>query len=422
MRIALIDPSLFTLPYDTRLAAGLRAIGHDVSLHGRRPRAEDGDPVDAHMVASFYALAGLPALQSLPKPLRLAVKGVDHIVSMARLRGRLARERPDVIHFQWLPLPAVDHRFLAGLRTLAPLVLTVHDSNPFNGNPAAGVQQLGLPASFRRFDRLIVHTAQGRARLHDQGVDDARIAVLPHGLLASPSASLFAAGPSADGPIADGLAPADGAEVTFLLFGKLKPYKGADLLIEAFARMLPSVRARARLSIIGKPYMDLAPLRDLAARLGVADRVAIEPRFVADAEIPALFGPGSVAVFPYREIEASGVLSLAIAHARPILASRLGGFAETVRDGHDGLLVPPGDVAALADAMARFVTDAAFRAACARHVATLAEAIPDWTEIACRTTAVYRAAAADRACGPVPPTGPAARSATPPRPMADARP
>jgi glycosyltransferase involved in cell wall biosynthesis len=395
MRIALIDPSLFTLPYDIRLAAGLRAIGHDVSLHGRYPRAEEGDPLDGHMVASFYAFAGLPALQSLPKPLRLAVKGVDHIVSMARLRGRLARERPDVVHFQWLPLPAVDHRFLAGLRSLAPLVLTVHDSNPFNGNPAAGVQQLGLPASFRRFDRLIVHTAQGRARLHERGVDDARIAVLPHGLLASPSTG---------GPIADGPAPTDGAEVTFLLFGKLKPYKGADLLIEAFARMLPAVRVRSRLSIVGKPYMDLASLRELAARLGVADRVAIEPRFVADADIPALFGPGSVAVFPYREIEASGVLSLAIAHARPILASRLGGFAETVRDGHDGLLVPPGDVAALADAMARFVTDAGFRAACARHVATLAEAIPDWTEIADRTTAVYRAAAANRAGGPAPPS------------------
>ena len=238
-----------------------------------------------------------------------------------------------------------------------------------------------------------------------------RIAVLPHGLLVSPNH------PGSSGEV-------DGQEIEFLLFGKLKPYKGADLLIQAFARLLPAVRARARLRIIGKPYMDLAPLRDLADRLGVADRVTIEPRFVTDAEIPGLFGPRSVAVFPYREIEASGVLSLAIAHARPILASRLGGFAETVRDGRDGLLVPPGDVAALADAMARFVSDTDFVAACARNVAALADAIPDWSEIACRTTAVYRVAAAVRARGDgvLAPTGRADRSAAPPRPSAGGRP
>ncbi|HVB69219.1 MAG TPA: glycosyltransferase [Acetobacteraceae bacterium] len=415
MRVALIDPSLFTLPYDARLAAGLRAIGHAVSLHGRRQRAEDGGVLEPPVVPSFYSVAGLPALQQLPKPLRLGIKGIDHLVSMARLRGKLARERPDVIHFQWLPLPAVDSRFLAGLRSLAPLVLTVHDSNPFNGNPAAGVQQHGLPASFRQFDRLIVHTAQGRARLQEQGVDGDRIAILPHGLLISPNHR-------------EGSGDVDGREIEFLLFGKLKPYKGADLLIQAFARVLPAVRARARLRIIGKPYMDLAPLRDLADRLGVADRVAIEPRFVTDSEIPGLFGPRSVAVFPYREIEASGVLSLAIAHARPILASRLGGFAETVRDGLDGLLVPPGDVAALADAMARFVGDDDFVAACARNVAALADAIPDWREIACRTSAVYRAAAASQARDDglvtplATPTGRANRSAAPPRPSAGVRP
>ena len=394
MRVALIDPSLFTLPYDIRLAAGLRAAGHEVSLHGRRPHEEDGGPVEPPVVASFYPVATRPAVQALPKPFRLGIKGIDHVVSMAWLRGRLMRERPDVIHFQWLPLPMVDRHFLSGLRSVAPLVLTVHDSNPFNGDPAAGVQRRELPASFCRFDRLIVHTAQGCARLRKQGVAEERIVVLPHGLLASPAPPVGAVRRAA-------------ADCVFVLFGKLKPYKGADLLIEAFARLLPSLQARARVRIIGKPYMDVATLYDLAARLGVAHAVTIEPRFVPDADISILFGPGSVAVFPYREIEASGVLSLAIAHARPLLASRLGGFAETIRDGIDGLLVPPGDVAALAGAMARFLVAPDFAAACARNVGTLAGQIPDWSEIARRTEAVYRAAAtgrADRYEAPLPPS------------------
>lgn len=381
MRVALIDPSLFTLPYDAALAEGLAAEGHQVTLHGRQMRADDGAANATKLVPSFYRVGGLAAVEAMPKPLRLGIKGVDHIVSMAALGTRLKRERPDVIHFQWLPLPLVDRWFLATLRKIAPLVLTVHDSNPFNGNPAARVQASGLGASFPRFDRLILHTEQGRARLIGQGVPTDRIALLPHGLLG--------AVPTHDA----GADPMTG-EICFLLFGKLKPYKGLDLLIEAFAQLPQELRAQARVRAVGKPYMDLAPLRALAQRLGVAARISIEPRFVPDDEIPRVFGPGTIAVFPYREIEASGVLSLTIAHARPILAARLGAFAETVREATDGVLVAPGDVGALSGAMARFIADREFAAACAGNVRALARAIPGWGEIARRTTAVYRAAGA----------------------------
>lgn len=381
MRVALIDPSLFTLPYDTALASGLTAQGHDVALHGRRMRADDGTANGTPVIPSFYRVAGLAAFEAMPKPLRLGIKGLDHVVSMAALNARLKHEPPDVIHFQWLPLPLVDRRFLSMLRRTAPLVLTVHDSNPFNGNPAARVQASGLGASFQHFDRLILHTEQGRARLIEQGVAAERIAMLPHGLLGAGLAR--DAGP-------DAMA----GELCFLLFGKLKPYKGLDLLIEAFARLPDGLRAQARLRAVGKPYMDVSPLLALAQQRGVAAGVSIEPRFVPDDEVPCLFGPGTVAAFPYREIEASGVLALALTHGRPILAARLGAFAETVRDGTDGVLVPPGDIAALSDAMARFIADRSFAATCANNVRALAGAIPDWSEIARRTAEVYRAAGA----------------------------
>lgn len=383
MHVALIDPSLFTLPYDAALAAGLQQGGHSVRLYGRCAGPDDNALNGAPLVASFYRVADSRLVRRWPLPLRLAVKGADHAASMAALVRRLARERPDVIHFQWLPLPALDARFLRPLRRIAPLVLTVHDSNPFNGNPAAGLQRRGVPDALRRFDRLIVHTQQGQARLLAEGLPAAQIAVLPHGLLAEPQAN----SPSRLPDTMQG-------ELTFLLFGKIKPYKGVDLLIESFARLPDAMRAQARLRVIGKPYMDLAPLRALAERCGVTARFSLEPRFVPDEELPELFAPGIIATFPYREIEASGVLALAVAHARPILATRLGGFAETIEDGTHGLLVPPEDVAALAGAMARFVAERDFAARCVRSVAALAGAIPDWGEIGRRTCDVYAAAGA----------------------------
>ena len=180
--------------------------------------------------------------------------------------------------------------------------------------------------------------------------------------------------------------------VTFLLFGKVKPYKGLDLMIEAFASLPPVQRAEARMRVVGKPYMDLAPLRALAERLGVADRLAIEPRFVGDDEVPGLFGPGTVAMFPYREIEASGVLSIALACGRPVIASDLGNFAETITDGVQGHLVPPGDVPALAAAMAHMLSDRGFAASCGLRARALVDAVPDWDGIAALTADAYRSA------------------------------
>ena len=180
--------------------------------------------------------------------------------------------------------------------------------------------------------------------------------------------------------------------ITFLLFGKVKPYKGLDVLIEAFAAIPPHLRGDARLRVVGKPYMDLTPLTALADRLGVRGRLTIEPRFVLDDELPGLFSTSVIAVFPYREIEASGVLSIALACGRPVIASNLGNFAETLQDGVQGHLVPPDDIPALSAAMTHMLADRAFAASCASAARRLVDAVPNWDDIGRLTAAVYRAA------------------------------
>ena len=378
MRVAMIDPSLFTLPYDRALMRGLSHAGHDVTLHGRSPGLEDNDGGGIDLDADFYRLSSLGAVARLPNRLRLPIKGVDHLVSMLRLRSRLRAQRPDIIHFQWLPLPVIDRRMLAGLRAIAPLVLTVHDTNPFNGNPSASMQARGFAESLRMFDQLIVHTLQGRDRLLAFGIEAARISVLPHGLIeglpgtVSPNATR--------------------GELTFLLFGKLKPYKGVDVLIEAFARLPEPMRRQATMRVVGKAYLPLGPLHALAAERGVADRLRLEPRFVSDDEVNELFSPDVIAVFPYREIEASGALSYALVNGRPVIASALGSFAEAIQDGVQGLLVPPDDAGALSAAMGRMIGDRDFTGRCAAQSRKLAEAVPNWDTIALRTIATYAVA------------------------------
>jgi glycosyltransferase involved in cell wall biosynthesis len=389
MRVALIDPSLFSLPYDRALAAGLGRVGHSVALHGRALRSGDGSPGPITLRNSFYPISEGRLCQSLPGPLRLGVKGVDHAWSMWRLIKRLRREAPDVIHFQWLPLPVMDRAFLGALRQVAPIVLTVHDTNPFNGEASASIQRQGVETCLVQFDRLIVHTHQGEGRLQKLGIPKDRISVLPHGMLVDPV-------PTAPDAM-------DG-RLTFLLFGKIKPYKGADLLIKALAALPPSLRTQARVRIVGKPYMDVAALQAQAVAAGVA--VEIETGFVEEEDIAGFFSQGTVATFPYREIEASGVLFLALAHGRPIIASRLGAFGELLTDGRHGALVPVEDVPALTSALQHMLDDRTFAAACAAEVQELAKSIPDWETIAERTVGVYREAMRARSLSIVNPATP----------------
>jgi glycosyltransferase involved in cell wall biosynthesis len=376
MRVAMIDPSLFTLPYDRALMDGLTLAGHEVTLFGRRPGPDDNSACGVTLVDAFYRFSNRRPIAALPSKLRLGVKGLDHLWSMWRLIRVLHRARPDIIHFQWLPLPLVDRQMLARLRHIAPLVLTVHDTNPFNGDPSSRLQAHGFLDCLARIDRLIVHTAQGHARLVNQGIPLERLSVVPHGPLDGPAES-----PGDD--------PMQG-DLTFMLFGKIKPYKGADTLIEAFARLPTGLRDRAKLRIVGKPYMDIEPLHALVRARDLASRVSIEPRFVPDDQVSTLFTPGTVAVFPYREIDSSGVLAQALAYARPVVASRIGCFAETLTDGTHGHLVPPSDVVAFAAAMAHLLEDRDFSASCSNSALILSKSGMDWKMIGQLTATLYQ--------------------------------
>ncbi len=386
MKVALIDPSLFTWPYDRALAGGMDELGMDVRIYGRALPAQDPRNDDPLFVPHFYGSLASPLLAKLPRAATRAWKGFSHIGDMRRLADALAEWRPDAIHFQWLPLPVVDQRFLARFGRIAPLLLTVHDTLPFNGNAGSSLQNVGAKDVWSAFERLIVHTHQGEERLREQGIAPSRIERIAHGLL---NESLLNESQTAPSQPAASDAPVD-----FLLFGQIKPYKGIDVAIRAYARLDQSVRARCRLRIVGKPYMDTAPLIELARSLGVEDQVLFDFRFVPDGEMVEMLARADALLFPYREIEASGVLMAAIAHGRPLIASRLGAFGELIKDGENGFLVEPGDDRALAAAMSLMILQPERREIMAEGMTRLRQSIPSWCEIARQTAGIYRELAA----------------------------
>lgn len=381
MKVAIIDPWSFTPPYNRELCEGLAAIGHDVTLIGLDQGDSDGRQDGSMAGIATLGLFKAPACR-LPRFLTLLAKGFRHIQGLFRALGALRRLQPDVIHVQWLPLPVIDALFVPLLRRIAPVVLTVHDSNPYNG---AGplLLRVGSMLATRRFDRWIVHNDISERQLVERGLPAGRLHRVAHGLLSSP------VGGSAD----ETEQQADG-RVRFLQFGKLKDYKGVDVLLNALGSLSAEQRNRCRVSIVGRPYVETDPLLDLMDHHRLQPFVELRLDFVSDADMAQLFDDADALVFPYRGIDTSGVLMAAIARGIPVVASNIGCFAEMLVDGKEGRLVVPDDPEALAAALIDLIEDPAKIKVMHANMIALQRRIPSWQSIAEKTTKVYELAQA----------------------------
>lgn len=379
MRVAMVDPSGFTLPYDTQLCNGLGQTGHAVSLFTRNLRCGERSPIGAfEWVPWFYKCSD--NVRRLPAPVRVAFKGIEHLQGMAALVAELRRRPADIVHFQWLPIPSVDTRFVRVIRALAPVVLTVHDTNLFHGSPTSRMQLFGWRAALDTFDAIIVHGEASKSKLLHAGISEQLIHVIEHGLLS-------------EGPLTVDNASVDaGAPIRLLFFGAIKPYKGLDVLIKALAVALRRAELNVLLEIVGQPRMPVDPLKKLADELGIASRVRWDLRFVPSREIPQVFGKASATVLPYREIDQSGVLMMSIYYETPVIASEVGGVPELIQDGVHGFLVPPGDASNLATAIERVARDPKVLGKMREAIRELKRSVPSWNSIAQKTTEVYRLA------------------------------
>jgi glycosyltransferase involved in cell wall biosynthesis len=226
-----------------------------------------------------------------------------------------------------------------------------------------------------RMDAIVAHSEHSATRLRDEvGLAPGKVRVIPHG------AFDYLTRLPEEKPLPRELEGAEGPVILF--FGLLRPYKGIENLLEAF-RQVPG----AELWIVGNPRMDVAPLRALAAEAG--GRVRFVTRFVADAEIPAIFRRADLVALPYLDAEHSGVLYTALAFGKPLVLSAVGGFPEVAEAGA-AQLVPPGDVSALVAALVGLIGDEAARAELAAAAARAATGPFSWDEAARRTLDLYR--------------------------------
>jgi glycosyltransferase involved in cell wall biosynthesis len=355
MRIDLVDPPAFSPPYDAALASALAALGADVRLltsefiHGSVP-----EPVGYDRELFFYRGARGPAGSKT----RAFSKLASHRADMRRYR----REARDIVHFQWLTVPRSDLRRLPD----RPVVLTIHD--PLE---RSGLKPPLRPSAFGRVNAVVVHSEYARERvLATHRLSPEKVHVIRHGAT-TPSV--------APGALPPELPQTDLPVV--LCFGLIRPYKGLDLLLEAWEGV-----TGAELWIVGRPMMPI----DRAIASAPAG-VRFVPRFVTDAEEAAVYERADIAVLPYERGDRfgfSGVLATALGAGKAIVLSDVAGLSEVAELGA-ARLVPAGQSAELRSALRELIAvpdDRAVLGAAARRAAA---EVYSWEAAARATLELY---------------------------------
>jgi len=227
-----------------------------------------------------------------------------------------------------------------------------------------------MDVAFRRSDVMITHAQHVAATLRDRRLTDGDPHVIP---LAFPRAA------QTIGP--------HGGPPTVLFFGRIWPYKGLDHLL----RSVPLICARVpdvRFLVAGQGE----PIERYVRLLADPGRVHFETGYVSVERRETLFRTASLVVLPYIEASQTGVVPLAYRHGKPVVATTVGGLPEVVRSGETGLLVPPGDPGALADAISALLLDDAARLRMGVSARAFFETYFDLDAIADATIDAYEAA------------------------------
>ena len=368
MKILLV--SLHFVEYAVELANGLgRRNQVHLVLSKHRVHQTIGEQLDDKITNSVsYTLLSSRPLHS-PSILKV-------ICSIFKI---LMTFRCDVIHVQECMNPLNLFFLLFGFK---PVVVTVHDVQLHPGQEASSKRswRFWLVNKLRRcaYSKIIVHGESIRKQFINHYKRPAQDAfVVPHGCL-------FSFLPEKEGEIPE-------EPHTVLFFGRIEEYKGLKYLLEAeplVSKRLPDFRI-----LVAGTGDDMEAYKSIL----LSNRhFEVHDRFIPNKEVASFFQRASVVVLPYIEASQSGIVAMAFAFGKPVVATDVGSLAEMIEDGKTGILVPARDVKKLADAIIYLLQGKDIRKKMGDEALTAAKRTFNWSRIGPLTEQVYRKALAEK--------------------------
>lgn len=299
----------------------------------------------------------------------------SNLILIYQLLTRIKAWNPDIVHFLgettiWLNL-------LPPLLPRVPIVITVHDIQCHPGDrESQRMPRVFIELFIRQADAVIVHGETLRtAALAKLPVKEGSLFVFPHVPIYY-FARLAAR---------NMLVKKDDGLFRVLFFGRIYEYKGLKYLVDAAPQLLPRL-ASLRIIIAG----DGDDLVNGKLRVTSTETFDVRNRFIPAVEVAQLLTDADVMVLPYIEASQSGVLMVALAFGLPVVATDVGEIGEAVKTTGAGIVIPPRDSTALAEAIHELATNTPLRLALARNAANaMREGLSNKT-LAARAKEIYQ--------------------------------
>jgi glycosyltransferase involved in cell wall biosynthesis len=267
-----------------------------------------------------------------------------------------ATSKPKLFHILW------NNKFQTFDRTILMLfykllgksvILTAHNVNAAKRDSKdTFLNRLTLRIQYHLCDHIFVHTPKMKDELQaDFHMPMDRVTVIPFGVNNSiPDTGLS----SKEARERLGLAETDKA---ILFFGRIKPYKGAHYLVDAFERLAPQ-HGDYRLIIAGRLEEGCEEYwESIKAKIEgyvKTGRIILRAEYIPDSETELYFKGSDVVVLPYKDIFQSGVIFLAYRFGLPVLAADVGSLKDDIVEGETGFVFKPEDPVDLTAALERY--------------------------------------------------------------------
>lgn len=374
-------------PYVFGLAMALASKGVCVDIVG----SDELDSPELHNAASLRFLN----FGGRHKPdATFAEKLSKVLVYYATLIRYVARSSPTILHILWNnKFELFDRTFLMlyykalGKR----IAFTAHNVNQAKRDANdSWLNRVTLRIQYRLCDHIFVHTQQMKGELCQRfAVAEKAVTVIRFPINnASPDTELT----SAEARRRLGLRDDERA---ILFFGRVRPYKGIEYLLDAFRLLLANKQGNYRLIVAGEPLKGceeyVQEVQSSVRRGFDQGQVILRMQFIPDDEVEVYLKAADVLVLPYKEIFQSGVLFLAYAFGLPVVATDVGSFREEIVEGSTGFLCTPGDPAEMARAIETYFASDLFKnlSVRRREIKDYANANHSWHAVSELTCSVY---------------------------------
>lgn len=373
MKVVMVD-SLVGNDYSICLCSGLDAADADITLIVPENRVI-GFPVN--FTVRYWAPTKEPGFSKIRKTIK-------YIKFLLDLFVFIKQSHTDIVHFQFFRRERIESFYFLLLRLLGfNLIVTAHNV---------------LPHQKRKIDHLlkyIVYRSAGAIVAHSKYIQDqitalfkitrTKIHIIPHG-----DFDIYLPQQPLSKHEAKKKFKLSKKDNVLLFFGSIRENKGLDLLLDAF-QIAAEADEHLKLIIAGKPLTAKLENRYRSKISGIRsrDRIIFHSHFISNESVADYFIASDIVVLPYKSIYHSGIVHLAFSFGKPIIATRVGDFDETIENGKSGYLLDKNSASDLAEMIAMGFSNAEKLEHMGKFVRKLSETKYSWDHIARRTKGLY---------------------------------